>query len=184
MNAGLSMIPLTFKSEDQGGYAYDTVVNNFTGSPEKLSNPDQQRVMVKIVEGIGEAGDALNIKPESRGTLGQMLRDVMEPKLIRTYSSFMEEGTALEPMSASNRNSMQAPTFTARGGDRYSINPDTLEVRPIDAGAQMSPKARNLNKLMRDTLKAYEALGVDTEPFKTDVRNTFGIKDGSEQDGN
>lgn len=180
--AGLKLLPNMFQTEGQGGYAYDLAVNNLTGSPEKFNSPEQQKVVAKVVESIGQAGDALNIKPESRGTLGEMLRDVVEPKLIRTFSSFMEEGTKLEPMSTTSRNSMSAPTFVARGGERYSFNPDTLEVRPNDPSARMSPRAIQLNKLVKDTIKAYEVLGRDTEPFKASVRNAFGMNTEEETD--
>ena len=186
--SGISLLPGIYKkgeTEDpaQSQRAYNTAVNNLTGSPEKLSDPRQKQVVAKIVEGIGEAGDALNILPENRRTLGNMLRDVMEPRLVSTFQSFMEEGTKLAPPTASNRNSMTPPPFTARGGERYSFNPDTLEVRPADSGAQMGTRARNLNKLVRDTLKAYEALGVDTEPFKDSVRNAFGMNMEEPTDG-
>lgn len=180
--AGLRLLPNMFQTEGQGNYVYDLTVNNLTGSPEKFNSPEQQKVVAKVVESIGQAGDALNIKPESRGTLGEMMRDVVEPKLIRTFSSFMEEGTKLEPMSTTNRNSMSAGVFTAKGGERYSFNPDTLEVRPNDPSARMSPRAVQLNKLVKDTIKAYEVLGRDTEPFKASVRNAFGMNTEEEID--
>ena len=153
-------------------------VNNFTGSPEKLNSPEGQRNIAAIVQSVGDAGPQVNIPADKKATLGGLLKQVMEPKLQATFSQFMTEHTW--PEIGMEGRSGVTPTVTARGAEAYSFNPDTLEVRPTAPDQLMSPKAASLNKLVKDTLNSYEALGIDVKPLKDNIRNTFGINTGED----
>lgn len=179
--AARALLPGMFASEDTqlGETNYNTAVNTFTGSPEKLNSPEGKKNIAKVVESIGNAGPMLNIPEGKKTTLGGMLRQVMEPKLQATFSQFMTEQRWPEIQMEGRSGST---SVTARGAQAYSFNPDTLEVRPVAIDQQMSARAASLNKLVKDTLNAYEALGMDVEPLKVNIRNTFGLNTEGESD--
>lgn len=176
-DAARAMIPGMLKSQepDVANTNYEMLVNNFTGSPEKLNSSEGKKNIAKMLEGIAGAGQQVNIPEEKKAVVGSMIKQVVEPKLQATFSAFMTEhkwpSIGMEGRSGST-------SVTARGADAYSFNPDTLEVRPIAPDQQMSTRAVALNKLVRDTIKTYEALGIDVEPLKDNIRNTFGIDTG------
>lgn len=184
-DAARAMLPGMFKADNPelAETNYDTVVNTFTGSPEKLNSPEGKKNIAKVVESIAGAGSLLNVPEGKKSTLGGMLKQVMEPKLQATFSAFMTETQTL-PIGMEGRSGYDARVgVTAKGAGAYSFNPETLEVRPTAPDQQMSARAAALNKLVKDTLKSYEVLGMDTAPLKDNIRNTFGINPEGENNG-
>lgn len=184
-DAARAMLPGMFKSDNPeiAETNYNTVVNTFTGSPEKLNSPEGKKNIAKVVESIASAGPLVNLPEGKKTTLGGMLKQVMEPKLQATFSSFMTETQTL-PIGMEGRSGFDARSgVTSRGAQAYSFNPDTLEVRPTAPDQQMSTRAASLNKLVKDTIKAYEALGMDTSSLKDNIRNAFGLNTEGEGNG-
>lgn len=168
----------------QKKYNIDLTLNNLTGSEDKLNSPRQKKVMTKLTEAIGNSENIDNVIPSGqKQSLSDILKSQMQPRLVSTLSAFMEERPSVAPPSSRTRVSTQAPEFVARGGDRYSFDPKTLEVRPTDPSATMSTRAAAWNKVVKDTFNAYEKLGTSPEQMEVlreRIRNAVGFNPESE----
>jgi len=190
--SGLKAVKYFFTSpkdefpEDNKKVSLDVVTNNFTGSSEKLNSAKQKQVQVKIVEAIANGDPDKTLPAGSREEVLSMIRSQMEPKLLSTLASFLSESRTLPPAGAGLKYSMRPIEVEATGAGLYSFNPETLQVRPTEPTAMVGTRAKSWNKLISDTIKAYEKLGApqsDIEVFKDRVRNAFGLTPPGEGNG-
>lgn len=157
-------IPQEYKDVVTNGLLQD-----FTGTKSELKELVQSGGYQAHLAGLSKDSAMLALDADKLEEVRESVTPLMQDVTASAISSFLRtpQRTGMTKQSAASG---------------FSIDPDTLQVKPSWKGAQHTSQSRGLNNLLQNTLKAYKNLGYsDTQisELKTDILDAFGMVDTS-----
>ena len=160
--------PFSPKTQDEHKeFVFDIVVNNLN-PPAHKKTPVSDKAAMTVVSALARNENAIKNLPEGSA---EVVLESLEPYKGRIAASI----TSMLSKPALKGNLATAPSTGGTDTD-FDFNVETLEIR--SKGMVRSGEAQNLNKFIKDYLKAVENMGGDTKAAKEDIRAAIAAKTG------
>lgn len=147
----------------------------FSGTDEEVDNAVRSGTITSMLDGLANGNIEGTVPQEKRPEIMRRMRDVLE----RTLSPALEKLIAVPAAAGSDKTVARRPNSI----DGMGFDPNTLMFSGKQQGSITSTVRtgqQNWNRLITNTLKAYENLGASEafiEDFKQTVRNSVGIQE-------
>lgn len=157
-------IPQEYKDVVTNGLLQD-----FAGTKSELKELVSTGGYQAHLAGLSKDSAMLALDPSKLEEVRETMTPLMQDVTASAISSFM-------------RTPQRTLVTLGSAANSFTIDPETLQIKPSGNMTQQTRQSRGLNNLLQNTLKAYKNLGYtdsDIKAFKEDVLQSFGMVDDS-----